>query len=58
MGNGGITPLILNLGVRWELSDQIHSPAALPAGREALWDWVRPWAGPDLLQKKNRFAPS
>jgi len=34
--NGGITPLILNLGIRWEGSGQIHAPVALPAGRESL----------------------
>ena len=37
MRNGGITPLILNLGIRWEVSGQIHARAALTAGRETLY---------------------
>jgi len=23
-----------------------------------MWGWVGPWAGPELLEKTNRFAPS
>jgi len=28
-GSGGIAPRILDLGTRWELSGQLHPPAAL-----------------------------
>lgn len=30
IGNGRISPIILNLGTRCEVNDQLHGPAALP----------------------------
>lgn len=32
-GNGGIVPLILNLGTRWD-SGQLHAAAALSPGKK------------------------
>jgi hypothetical protein len=33
-GSGSIAPRILDLGTRWEVSGQLHVPAALPPGKE------------------------
>jgi len=33
-GEGGIPPLILNLGTIWGGSDQLHTPAALSLEKE------------------------
>jgi len=34
-GSGSITPRILDLGTRWEVSGQLYIPAALPPGKES-----------------------
>jgi hypothetical protein len=36
LGRRGIAPRILDLGTRWQVSGQLHAPAALPAGKEPL----------------------
>jgi hypothetical protein len=32
IGNRGKAPLVLNLGIRWEVTGQIQAPVALPTG--------------------------
>jgi len=34
--NGGIAPLLLDLGTGVELSDELHTPTTLPSGHEPI----------------------
>jgi hypothetical protein len=51
MGEWRYSSTILDLSTRWELSRQLHAPAALPPGKETL---VLVWRlKPKLAERKN-----
>jgi hypothetical protein len=61
-GSGNIAPRILDLGTRWEVSGQIHAPAALPSGKEPRFPLDRRLGGPQSRsgrggEEKNSQPP-
>jgi hypothetical protein len=49
-GSGGIDPLILRPRHWMEASNQLHSPAALPLGKEPQGNhWIGGWVGPRVI---------
>jgi hypothetical protein len=60
LGNGDSSPLIINLGTRWRLSGQPHTPAALSPGKLFALNWRFAWlhSRPGSCgQEKNIVAP-